>query len=362
VNRTIFYNLRKRLGKNIKINRGAKIIGILSGANPALAEVFQCFTNTFFPALGPWVPGRKPNPLFHLIKYIITGVRVAIFYRPHVVFIEGTSPSSVIAPILRFFLPRVRIFAFVAEDTFYKVLRNPLGLRSGLVRFGINRVDFILATGHMLAEQVKMVFPKKELIVMYPKINSERLNQLLSIQYDPDAPYILQIGGGNQNCKGIDITISLLPAIKEMCPNSHLVILGYEANDLKVNSENLIIPGRVSDVGLYLRRSCLMIHPGRGDAFPVATLESMAAGVPPIVSNHTGTRELLEQVEPMLVRNLSIDDFKSGLAWFLQLNPEEKKRLSGKCRERLLNFLERDLVLTNERGIQRIKEIIESVK
>jgi len=341
----------------IKKNR-TKIIGILAGAHPAHVEIFGRFTNSLFFVLGPWAPGRKLNPLWNLIRYIFAGFRVALFNRPRVVFIEGASPSSIIAPILRIFLPQVTIFALVAEDIFYKALQNLMEPRSILVRFGFKKVDYVISIGQMLAEQVKEVFPKKRVFVMYPKINVERLRQLTSIQYNPDAPFFLQIGGGNPYYKGVDITVSLLSTIKEINPRADLVILGYDAKSLEWDTDKLVFPGRVSNIGNYLSQSCLMIHPGRSDAFPVATLESMAAGVPPMVSDLTGTKELIAKVNPELVRSLETRDFQNGLCWFAQLSPEEKLKLSQKCREIVLQFLEIDLPSKNKQSIEAIEKII----
>jgi len=343
----------------IKKNR-TKIVGILAGAHPAHVEILGHFTNSLFFVLGPWAPGRKLNHLWNLIRYILAGFRVALFNRPRVVFIEGASPSSIIAPILRIFLPQVTIFALVAEDIFYKALQNPMGPRSILVRFGFKKINYVISIGQMLAEQVKEMFPQKKVFVMYPKINVERLRQLTSIQYNPDAPFFLQIGGGNPYYKGVDITVSLLSTIVEINPRADLVILGYDAKSLEWNADKLVFPGRVSDIGHYLSQSCLTIHPGRSDAFPVATLESMAAGVPPMVSNLTGTKELIEKINPELVRSLETKDFQIGLRWFARLLPEEKRTLSQECRETVLKFLETYLPTKNEESIEAIKEIIKN--
>lgn len=335
-----------------------KVLGVLAGAHPAHVEIFSCFTKSLFFTLGPWAPGRKFNPFGNLIKYLFSGLYFALIKRPRAVFIEGASPTSVIAPILKTFLPGVKIFSLVAEDVFYKALRNPKGLRAILLRFGFKKADYVISIGQMLATQIKEMFPKINLFVMYPKINKERLQQLKSIPYNPDASDFVQIGGGNPIYKGVDITISLMGVIEKITPNGNLVIIGYEEKDPKWKGKRLIFPGRVSDIGAFLSKSCLMIHPGRSDAFPVATLESMAAGVPPMISDLTGTKELVEKVNPNLIRSLDSKDFEAGLLWFAGLSREEKLKISEKCREVLFHFLEIELPLQNQKSIAEIQKIL----
>ena len=92
--------------------------------------------------------------------------------------------------------------------------------------------------------------------------------------------------------KGIDVAIRALEEI----PGAHLVVLGegpQRAELERVADERVHLPGRVPDVGAWLRRADVLVHPVRWEGFGLAVLEAMLAGLPVVATNVSSLPELV---------------------------------------------------------------------
>ena len=337
-----------------------RVIGILAGAHPAHLKIFSEITQEILLLLGPWKVGHKVSNTYKFLKYLIAALRLGILCHPKAVLVEGISPSAVIAPIIRSLSPKTRVVSLFAEDGLLKILQSPNSLKSKLLKLLLRKIDGVIAIGKMIADQVEQLFPNVKIFLMYPTLDEKRLEQLKSLSYNPGAHSLIQIGGRDYKYKGVDLTLSLLKYLPEIEPGLELIILGHNPSELNIKtSERLKLPGKVDNVPEYLRLACLMVHPGRGDAFPVATLESMAAGVPVMVSELTGTKELLFEVDNRLVRKMDLKDLKEGLLWFFSLSKEEKIVLSQKCRFAVFHFINEKLPKTNKESLMELKKFLE---
>ncbi len=77
------------------------------------------------------------------------------------------------------------------------------------------------------------------------------------------------------------------------------------------------------------------VQPSSGDAFPVASLEAMLAGLPTVVSTGTGTREIVEDVDPLLVRAPTARDIRWGIEYAQSLSPAERRERGAALRARV---------------------------
>jgi len=77
------------------------------------------------------------------------------------------------------------------------------------------------------------------------------------------------------------------------------------------------------------------VQPSSGDAFPVASLEAMLAGLPTVLSTGTGTREIVEDVDPLLVRAPTARDVRWGIEYACSLSPAERRERGAALRARV---------------------------
>ncbi len=107
--------------------------------------------------------------------------------------------------------------------------------------------------------------------------------------------------------KGVDVAVRALPAVRERHPDAHLVVLGEgsERERLERLAAELGVPvhllGRVPDVGAWLRRADLLVHPVRWEGFGLALLEAMLAGLPVVASRVSSTPEVVADGETGLL-------------------------------------------------------------
>lgn len=103
--------------------------------------------------------------------------------------------------------------------------------------------------------------------------------------------------------KGVDVAIRALRDI----PGAHLVVLGEgpERPELERLARELdvpvYLPGRVPDVGAWLRRSALLVHPARWEGFGLALLEAMLASLPVVATRVSSIPEIVADGETGLL-------------------------------------------------------------
>jgi glycosyltransferase involved in cell wall biosynthesis len=79
---------------------------------------------------------------------------------------------------------------------------------------------------------------------------------------------------------------------------------------------------------------------GRGDSFPTSTIEAAAAGVPVFVSEETGTKELLQKIDPYFITNLLAKDISCKIIEYLKIPNYEKNIISAKFKQVALTYTE----------------------
>jgi glycosyltransferase involved in cell wall biosynthesis len=92
--------------------------------------------------------------------------------------------------------------------------------------------------------------------------------------------------------KGVDVAIRAL----EQIPDAHLVVLGegpQRAELERLAGDRVHLLGRVPDVGAWLRRADVLVHPVRWEGFGLAVLEAMLAGLPVVASDVSSLPELV---------------------------------------------------------------------
>ncbi len=90
--------------------------------------------------------------------------------------------------------------------------------------------------------------------------------------------------------------------------------------------------GQVADVRPYLREADLFVLSSEKEGLPLALLEAMAAGVPAVVTDVGGTREVVVHGQNgLLVRSGSVEELERAINHMLA-NPEERRRMGEAAR------------------------------
>jgi len=140
----------------------------------------------------------------------------------------------------------------------------------------------------------------------------------------------------------------LFARVAASVPEARLVVVGQwdpaairnALAQAKQAAGRVLFAGPQTDLTSFLFEAEVCVHLGRGDAFPLSTLEAMCAGLPTIVSRWTGTREAVAQVDPSFVLPLNADEASARILAYLALPNETKRQLSDAFRSEGLRYTE----------------------
>ena len=279
------------------------------------AELAKAINADFFPA--PKLVSGPKNLAKKMIG--IASILHSIFVIPkgyEVYLCEGTYIFPAFAK---------KIGLIKKESLIINILASPLiyylttGIVNGLEKkFALNLlkyVDGFICIGKMEEELIKKLIPDAKTMVTYPfpmpGLKRKFLKQS-NIAPDLDAHKILMIGKGDAYYKGVDVLFSAFKIVKQKFPDSELNIVGkMKGLKLYEDDREIKVLGFVKDIISIMKSSSLYVHLGRGDAFPVSSMEAMLAGLPTIVSNETGTKEIVKKVSKKLIAPLNVNELST---------------------------------------------------
>lgn len=220
--------------------------------------------------------------------------------------------------------------------------------------------DSIICIGEFQQELAKQVLPKshhKKIYEIYNGVSKQNLNTLNKVQPSLNSKTIVFVGNATTiwrtEYKGLDIMLSVINELIEY-PNLIFKIAGeipihIQSHLLKGLSEEtkakVEFLGKVIQLENLFSDACLYFHTARGEAWGISVNEAMAAGVPALVSEKTGAKSLVYQMDPNFVVPLDKSEIKSQLNFYLNLSIAERKLLSVKARNASNQFSEEDAIL-----------------
>jgi glycosyltransferase involved in cell wall biosynthesis len=168
--------------------------------------------------------------------------------------------------------------------------------------------------------------------------------------YEGEKPFGSQqilFNGYDFERKGGDIVLAAFAQVKQMMPESKLVIIGRK---LAIAQDGVENPGRIGSVEemrqLFLQTD-LVVAPGRCDPFPSFVIEAMNYGVPCIVSDNDGMPEIVDHgMNGVVVKPLTPDNLAREILHLLS-NISKLTMMSKKAREKVFEKLNRTKVAEN---------------
>lgn len=157
-------------------------------------------------------------------------------------------------------------------------------------------------------------FSKPRLTLIYTPVNTALFQPLrkgegrVDLGIDGNAQVVIYHGQILFDYKGLDVLLQAWERISQLYSNVCLVIVGTGRDaaelsarlatkkDLKVRWINQWIRDQ-REIRRYLASANIYVCPSRGDAFPLATLEAMACGLPVVASNVNGITDILKDGE-----------------------------------------------------------------
>jgi len=186
--------------------------------------------------------------------------------------------------------------------------------------------DLVISVSRMMYDLLPPKAQKKARIV-HPSFESG----YFGLKPEPGARAIAYLGALDER-KGVDLSMEAFIEAKRSVPDARFILIGKGPLKEKYQDvEGAEFPGFVPDPGEYFKRCSLFLHLSRFDPYPVSVLEGMAAGLVPVVSEMTGSRELLEPIDSGLVAKTPHDAAQKIVS--LMKDPSATAALSARCRQ-----------------------------
>ncbi len=272
-----------------------------------------------------------------------------------VIFSEGPHFVVGLQKWMKILKPRKKTIALLDNETLYFIDKGVYSASTTkhLIAL-IKTYDGIISAGKMEVELAqKYAAPKTIIKQIFNGVNDSRLKVLLSINTVLTGYNIVFIGnigaGWRAWYKGVDLLLESFELAYEKNPLLHLQLIGTwdinyfneQVNKFAPKSKvNIECVGFTNDLDKYLCNAGLYLHPARGEAWGISVTEAMAAGIMPIVSCDTGSKEVVEKVDSSYILELNKNDISSKILEHFNLSEHERKRLSDKCKQIAVDYSE----------------------
>ncbi|MEM0203523.1 MAG: glycosyltransferase family 4 protein [Archaeoglobaceae archaeon] len=192
-------------------------------------------------------------------------------------------------------------------------------------------IDGAIAVSKMAEESIRKYLDIPTSVV-YPYIEPELYERLRNVNPNIESFNIISVGYARSS-KGMDILLQAFKIVKKEVDSAELFIVGKGHPREWEKFEGVHVLGYVQDLATYFEKCSLFVQSSRADTFPVATLEALRAGLPVIVTEKVGTKEVVENLRKDFVRKVSAEDIAEGILNYFDLSISKKVELSKKARE-----------------------------
>ena len=235
------------------------------------------------------------------------------------------------------------------------------GVRNDLIKYNItNKPLEIIANGNV--NGIDTEHYSKE------RVNPEVISELKNKYNIKDTDFIYCFVGRLVKDKGITELINAFSSIKD--PNSKLILVGRQEphldpldnetiNEIETNP-NIIPVGFQSDIRPFLAISNCFVFPSYREGFPNVVLQAQAMELPCIVTDISGSNEIIQQnINGVIINKKDEVALKQSMI-HLKSNPQFLSELKNNTRKNIIEKYNQKLVW--ESLHQKYEEILHQLK
>ena len=259
--------------------------------------------------------------------------------------------------IMKFFRlkKKQKVVVHLGDETMYFLYDNWYAkLMKKTLIWLINQYDALLCEGQMAADlAILNGITKPKIYTTYLGVPAERQAKLLSLTPDLSKNNLIFISTGPKGWrtyyKGLDLMINAFAKAFEKNNSISFTIVGEWDKNLQLElmkkcsescKQAIHFVGSTQDIDIYLSKASMYFHTARGDAFPTVVLEAMSAGLIPLVSEWTGSKEVVGQISQDQIVSLDEDKICQKIIDFTQMPLQDRKILADLMREASKKYTE----------------------
>lgn len=224
--------------------------------------------------------------------------------------------------------------------------------------------DFLLVPSSYVAETfIRSGFSSDKVLILPYGVDSSRITSwdMSKEHAKTNHPFRILFVGQVLPLKGVHYLIQALTGLD--IPHVELVIIGRGDNEY-LRLLNRLIPSKVTiqwlghiphmEIWQYYLESDVLVLPSLSDSFGLVVSEAMTAGLPVIVSENTGARDIIQDgVEGFIVPVQDAKGLQEKLAYMYE-HPPERREMGHAAMGRVKDF-------TWERYRERLLDIYEVI-
>ncbi|MFN7948477.1 MAG: glycosyltransferase family 4 protein [Blastocatellia bacterium] len=308
---------------------------------------------------------HKPAKMRQYMSWLLNSVLFPDAKSYDLFLTEGPHVTPVLMRQIGRLSKHQKIAALMADQTLFFLKVNWYSkLTRRMLLNSLCRYDALVCLSQMQADiatdLLKHENSKINIFTACELIGIERFNEFGGVSPCLDGNRLLFIGHGPSGWrifyKGILTLLDTFSLIARKRRDATLTIIGEWDSGfikesiarMKYGADRVFFAGSQQNLVPFFEASDLYLHLANGDAFPVATLEALRAGVPVIVSEWTGTREIITQIDERLVVPMDPMIASERIDWYFDLPIEVKQDLVSRGRMVMSNFSE-DIVINRFR-------------
>lgn len=255
--------------------------------------------------------------------------------------VQSLIPAGIVAP-------KTDLTLLIADETFLHVSDSVWSILGPLVD---RLLDNVVAVSPLCSKWASTHI-NMEIDIVRPSVNGDIPERLLNlpVEQPEEVNRVICAGSASSNNALWKKNTQVLVEATERA-NLDLTLLGEGHQNREYDKRSHVrCPGWVSEDQLVdeFEQSDAYILPSNGDAYPVSSLEGMIAGLPTIVSDMTGTKELIDD---RFVSGTDVESVTSAINTLCDTPRDDRIKIGYELRKKASRF-------TEERQAKRFKEVL----
>jgi glycosyltransferase involved in cell wall biosynthesis len=190
-------------------------------------------------------------------------------------------------------------------------------------------VDFVIAVSSITRLATRRFFNfNRQIIICHPIPD---LSEFLKVRPSLGSRKISFVGSSIP-WKGADLLPRIMAKVRMELNEAELYVIGSGEPKNVVGVKVFGFLAR-QELPKLLSKCSVYVHPARFDCFPVAVVEAMAAGLIPVVTEMTGSKDLVKLVDPDLVVPVDVDAISAKIVEVMSMDIGEKEILSRRAKQ-----------------------------
>ncbi len=313
---------------------------------------------------------KNRSILYRIISWFVCAFSFPNKKDYNIFLVDNLHFYPVIMKVLHLITRKQKIVAHMGSHTLYFIYAHRFSKFTEWLHIqALKRYDALICEGKMAEELVKKILGANtpKLYTVFMGIPDEHYPLEKSITTNLSGKNILFIGNGPNKSrmwyKGLDLMIAAFQSAKIKNTELTFTIVGDWEEEVKqellngCNEETkkaIHFNGSTTDLGKFTKDASLYLHCARGEAFGITILIAMASGIPSIVSEWTGAKEVIEQIDKDLIVPLDENCIAEKILWYFNLPLEKKKLLSNKCREVVQGYTEEKAISFHQKAFTKL--------